>query len=465
MISSVAIIGRPNVGKSSLFNKLTKSRSAIVSNSPGVTKDRNIGYLTVDENRYLIIDTGGIGQRDDQLDNLVSEQAWVAAKESNLISFIVDGSEELTAQDHEILKQIRKLGSNFYTVINKADIKSQSYAKSDLLKSGISNLLNVSAEHSIGINDLKVIIQENIEPIDSEINNNEADIRVAIIGRPNSGKSTFINSVTGTNRLLVSDLPGTTIDSIEVPLKTNDHHLVMIDTAGIRRKNRQNRSTEYFSYVKTLDAIHKSNIALLFIDATLNLVDQDLRILNLAKLEGKPIVLVMNKMDKITKSLEQEIFSNQIFENPILQNTQVVKISALTDKKFTYLLNTIIATHDRSSQRFSTSKLNNLLTKAKSKPNIFSVSGKSIQIKYIHFGRNYPTTLILHSNHPSSKIPGNLKRYLRNFFYEHLDLKGVELSLIFKKATNPYKNKKNELNTRQLKKKKRLLKHRKTSKK
>ena len=143
MISSVAIIGRPNVGKSSLFNKLTKSRSAIVSNSPGVTKDRNIGYLTVDDNRYLIIDTGGIGQRDDQLDNLVSEQAWVAAKESNLILFIVDGSEELTAQDHEILKQIRKLDSNFYTVINKADIKSQSYAKSDLLKSGISNLLNV----------------------------------------------------------------------------------------------------------------------------------------------------------------------------------------------------------------------------------------------------------------------------------------------------------------------------------
>ncbi len=465
MVSSVAIIGKPNVGKSSIFNKLTSSRSAIVSDFSGVTKDRNIGYLrTAIEKRYLIIDTGGIGETQDDLQNSVSAQAWFAAEESDLVLFIIDGSIELSSEDLEILSKLRKGNIDFKVVINKVDIKKQSAAKNDLTKKGINEFIFVSAEHSIGIDELVKIIKSSLKPATDPLGEDDS-IQVAVIGRPNSGKSTFINSVTSDDRVIVSNRPGTTIDSINVPFKLDEQNFTLIDTAGIRKKNKKGSNIEFFSYVKTIEAISRSHIALVFIDANQNLVDQDFKILNLAKLEGKPIILVINKIDLISKSNEKKLFEDLNYKNPILKNIQIVKISALHSKGLHYLFRVVNETNIRAESSFTTSRLNKLLDEAISKINQPSKKGKSIKLRYINFGGKYPTTFIIHSNFSNSQIPNHLRRYLINFFYEKLDLKGIELSLLFKKGNNPFEGKKNKLTDRQIKKKKRLMKFAKKSKK
>ena len=465
MVSSVAIIGKPNVGKSSIFNKLTSSRSAIVSDFSGVTKDRNVGYLrTASEKRYLIIDTGGIGETHDDLQSSVSAQAWFAAKESDLVLFVIDGSKELSSEDLEILSKLRKGNIDFKVVINKVDIKKQSAAKNDLIKKGINEFIFVSAEHSIGIDELVKIIKSSLKPGTDSLGEDDS-IQVAVIGRPNSGKSTFINSVTSDDRIIVSNRPGTTIDSINVPFRLDEQNYTLIDTAGIRKKNKKGSNIEFFSYVKTIEAISRSHIALVFIDADQNLVDQDFKILNLAKLEGKPIILVINKIDLISKSNEKKLFENLNYQNPVLKNIQLVKISALHSKGLHYLFKVINETNIRAESSFTTSKLNKLLDEAISKINQPSKKGKSIKLRYINFGGKYPTTFIIHSNFSNSQIPNHLRRYLINFFYERLDLRGIELSLLFKKGNNPFEGKKNKLTDRQIKKKKRLIKFTKKSKK
>ena len=465
MISSVAIIGKPNVGKSSIFNKLTSSRSAIVSNFSGVTKDRNIGYLkTSTKKKYLIIDTGGIGETEDDLQNSISAQAWFAAEDSDLVLFVIDGSIELSSEDLEILSKLRKSNIDFRVVINKVDIKKQSAAKNDLTKKGIKEFIHISAEHSIGFNELINTIKSSIKPTIETLSESHS-IQVAVIGRPNSGKSTFINSVTKDNRVIVSNTPGTTIDSIDVPFKLDEQNFTLIDTAGIRKKNKKGSNIEFFSYVKTIEAISRSHIALVFIDADQNLVDQDFKILNLAKLEGKPIILVINKIDLISKSNEKKLFEDLNYKNPILKNIQIVKISALHSKGLHYLFKVVNETNIRAESSFTTSRLNKLLDEAISKINQPSKKGKSIKLRYINFGGKYPTTFIIHSNFSNSQIPNHLRRYLINFFYEKLDLKGIELSLLFKKGNNPFEGKKNKLTDRQIKKKKRLMKFTKKSKK
>ncbi len=465
MFSSVAIIGKPNVGKSSIFNKLTSSRSAIVSDFPGVTKDRNVGYLrTASEKRYLIIDTGGIGETQDDLQDSVSAQAWFAAEESDLVLFVIDGSIELSSEDLEILFKLRKSNIDFKVVINKVDIKKQSAAKNDLIKKGINEFIFVSAEHSIGIDELVKIIKSSLKPGTDSLGEDDS-IQVAVIGRPNSGKSTFINSVTSDDRIIVSNRPGTTIDSINVPFRLDEQNYTLIDTAGLRTQNTKGSYVDFFSYVKTIEAISRSHIALVFIDADQNLVDQDFKILNLAKLEGKPIILVINKIDLISKSNEKELFEDLNYQNPVLKNIQIVKISALHSKGLDYLFKVINETNKRAKSSFTTSKLNKLLEEAISKINRPSRRGKSIKLRYINFGGRYPTTFIIHSNFSNSQIPNHLRRYLISFFYKKLDLKGIELSLLFKKGKNPFDGKKNNLTNRQIKKKKRLIKFTKKSKK
>ena len=236
MISSVAIIGKPNVGKSSIFNKLTASRAAIVSNFSGVTKDRNIGYLKTSTKKNTSLSTPEeLAKRKMIFKNSISAQAWFAAEESDLVLFVIDGSIELSSEDLEILSKLRKSNIDFRVVINKVDIKKQSAAKNDLTKKGIKEFIHVSAEHSIGFNELINTIKSSIKPTIETLSESDS-IQVAVIGRPNSGKSTFINSVTKDNRVIVSNTPGTTIDSIDVPFKLDDQNFTLIDTAGIPKK-------------------------------------------------------------------------------------------------------------------------------------------------------------------------------------------------------------------------------------
>ena len=455
MLNSIAILGRPNVGKSSLFNKLTKSRNAIVSDFSGLTKDRNFGYSSFKGKQYLVVDTGGVGSELTDFSEAITEQALIAAEESNLIILLIDGSQELTSDDINLFEIVRKFNKNFIVVLNKIDIKQRSNAKEDLQERGAGEMLEISAEHSRGIKELQIYLADNLEETPAmEI----PGTKIAVIGRPNAGKSTFINQFTKQDRLIVSDIPGTTIDSIHVPFTFNDEEFVFIDTAGIRKRYRQSHAVEYFSYVRAMHAVAESEIVLMLIDANDGVVDQDLRILNLIREHGKPVVIAFNKVDELTPEDIENLLTSKKYHNSALGDLVITQISALQKRGFKKLFDTLADVHATATTKFSTGMLNKLLEKFALATNTPSVGGRPVKMRYIHFGGIYPTKLIIHSN-VSSKIPANYRRYLINSFREALNLKSVELNLIFKKGENPYEGKKNELTSRQIKKKKRLVKH------
>ena len=455
MLNTVAIIGRPNVGKSTLFNKLTKSRSAIVSNFSGLTKDRNYGLLSIGDSKTFLIDTGGIdSSKKESIENEISEQAWIAVDESSLVLFVIDGSEELTNLDSKILENLRKRNKKFIAILNKNDKKNVSNASFDLSQKGIKDSISISAEHSIGLDELKKYLKSNIAENISDTEEGNSP-KISIIGRPNAGKSTLINSLSLKDRVIVSPLAGTTIDAINVPIEFGERKYELFDTAGIRKGYKTKTNIEYFSYVRAMHAASESDITILLIDADSGLVDQDLKILSMIEKFGKPIILAINKIDLLSRKKMKEFFDNKKMEKRFFEDLKLVKISALKGKGFKKLFKEIDDTLQKSVTKFTTSKLNKILKRVIEERSPPSVSGKSLKFRYIHFAGINPTTLVIHSSQ-DKKLPANYKKYIYNSFKKYLDLKSIQLKIIFRKSDNPYKGK-NTLTERQIKKRKRLL--------
>ena len=455
MLNTVAIIGRPNVGKSTLFNKLTKSRSAIVSNFSGLTKDRNYGLLSIGDSKTFLIDTGGIdSSKKESIENEISEQAWIAVDESSLVLFVIDGSEELTNLDSKILENLRKRNKKFIAILNKNDKKNFSNASLDLSQKGIKDSISISAEHSIGLDALKKYLKSNIAENISETEEGNSP-KISIIGRPNAGKSTLINALSLKDRVIVSPLAGTTIDAINVPIEFGERKYELFDTAGIRKGYKTKTNIEYFSYVRAMHAASESDITILLIDADSGLVDQDLKILSMIEKFGKPIILAINKIDLLSRKEMKEFFDNKKMEKRFFEDLKLVKISALKGKGFKKLFKEIDDTLQKSVTKFTTSKLNRILKRVIEERSPPSVSGKSLKFRYIHFAGINPTTLVIHSSQ-DKKLPANYKKYIYNSFKKYLDLKSIQLKIIFRKSDNPYKGK-NTLTERQIKKRKRLL--------
>ena len=455
MLNTVAIIGRPNVGKSTLFNKLTKSRNAIVSNFSGLTKDRNYGLLSIGDSKTFLIDTGGIdSSKKESIENEISEQAWIAVDESSLVLFVIDGSEELTNLDSEILENLRKRNKKFIPILNKNDKKNLSNASFDLSQKGIKDSISISAEHSIGLDELKKYLESNIAENISDTEEGNSP-KISIIGRPNAGKSTLINSLSLKDRVIVSPLAGTTIDAINVPIEFGARKYELFDTAGIRKGYKTKTNIEYFSYVRAMHAASESDITILLIDADSGLVDQDLKILSMIEKFGKPIILAINKIDLLSRKKMKEFFDNKKMEKRFFEDLKLVKISALKGKGFKKLFKEIDDTLQKSVTKFTTSKLNRILKRVIEERSPPSVSGKSLKFRYIHFAGINPTTLVIHSSQ-DKKLPANYKKYIYNSFKKYLDLKSIQLKIIFRKSDNPYKGK-NTLTERQIKKRKRLL--------
>ena len=455
MLNTVAIIGRPNVGKSTLFNKLTKSRSAIVSNFSGLTKDRNYGLLSIGDSKTFLIDTGGIdSSKKESIENEISEQAWIAVDESSLVLFVIDGSEELTNLDSKILENLRKRNKKFIAILNKNDKKNVSNASFDLSQKGIKDSISISAEHSIGLDELKKYLKSNIAENISDTEEGNSP-KISIIGRPNAGKSTLINSLSLKDRVIVSPLAGTTIDAINVPIEFGERKYELFDTAGIRKGYKTKTNIEYFSYVRAMHAASESDITILLIDADSGLVDQDLKILSMIEKFGKPIILAINKIDLLSRNKMKEFFDNKKMEKRFFEDLKLIKISALKGKGFKKLFKEIDDTLQKSVTKFTTSKLNRILKRVIEERSPPSVSGKSLKFRYIHFAGINPTTLVIHSSQ-DKKLPANYKKYIYNSFKKYLDLKSIQLKIIFRKSDNPYKGK-NTLTERQIKKRKRLL--------
>jgi GTP-binding protein len=455
MFTSIAIIGRPNVGKSTLFNKLTKSRQAIVSDFSGLTKDRNYGYISFGEQKSLLIDTGGIAQDDTILKEDIAEQAWIAAEESSLIIFLLDGSQNLNKEDLDILSRLRKLNKTFITVLNKIDKKSDALIKEDLNKKGINNFFEISAEHSKNLIDLRSFIKKSLPNNQTEIAEGK---KIAILGRPNAGKSTFINKFIKEDRLIVSEIAGTTIDAISIPFSVNDDNFVFIDTAGIRKGYRNAHKIEYFSYVRAMHSVETSDVVIFMCDASEGLVDQDLKIINMVSEMGKPLVLAFNKMDLLTKRQKDDLYETKRVQSNFVDNFFKIEISGIKGRGFKKLFKVTNNVIENAQKKYTTSSLNKLLEKFISQSAPPSVNGRQLKLKHVHFGGINPTTLVIHSNQ-DKKIPQNYKKYLENSFRSSLKLQSIQLKLIFRKSENPFENKVNKLTERQIKKRQRMMKH------
>jgi len=455
MFTSIAIIGRPNVGKSTLFNKLTKSRQAIVSDFSGLTKDRNYGYISFGEQKSLLIDTGGIAQDDTILKEDIAEQAWIAAEESSLIIFLLDGSQNLNKEDLDILSRLRKLNKAFITVLNKIDKKSDALIKEDLNKKGINNFFEISAEHSKNLLDLRSFIKKSLPSNQTQVPEGK---KIAILGRPNAGKSTFINKFIKEDRLIVSEIAGTTIDAISIPFSVNDDDFVFIDTAGIRKGYRNAHKIEYFSYVRAMHSVETCDVVIFMCDASEGLVDQDLKIINMVSEMGKPLVLAFNKMDLLTQKQKDDLYETKRVQSNFVDNFFKIEISGIKGRGFKKLFKVTNNVIENAQKKYTTSSLNKLLEKFTTQSAPPSVNGRQLKLKHIHFGGINPTTLIIHSNQ-DKKIPQNYKKYLENSFRSSLKLQSIQLKLIFRKSDNPFENKVNKLTDRQIKKRQRMMKH------
>jgi GTP-binding protein len=455
MFTSIAIIGRPNVGKSTLFNKLTKSRQAIVSDFSGLTKDRNYGYISFGEQKSLLIDTGGIAQDDTILKEDIAEQAWIAAEESSLIIFLLDGSQNLNKEDLDILSRLRKLNKTFITVLNKIDKKSDALIKEDLNKKGINNFFEISAEHSRNLLDLRSFIKKSLPSNQTQVPEGK---KIAILGRPNAGKSTFINKFIKEDRLIVSEIAGTTIDAISIPFSVNDDDFVFIDTAGIRKGYRNAHKIEYFSYVRAMHSVETCDVVIFMCDANEGLVDQDLKIINMVSEMGKPLVLAFNKMDLLSKRQKDDLYETKRVQSNFVDNFFKIEISGIKGRGFKKLFKVTNNVIENAQKKYTTSSLNKLLEKFISQSAPPSVNGRQLKLKHVHFGGINPTTLVIHSNQ-DKKIPQNYKKYLENSFRSSLKLQSIQLKLIFRKSENPFENKVNKLTDRQIKKRQRMMKH------
>ena len=455
MFTSIAIIGRPNVGKSTLFNKLTKSRQAIVSDFSGLTKDRNYGYISFGEQKSLLIDTGGIAQDDTILKEDIAEQAWIAAEESSLIIFLLDGSQNLNKEDLDILSRLRKLNKTFITVLNKIDKKSDALIKEDLNKKGINNFFEISAEHSKNLLDLRSFIKKSLPSNKTQVPEGK---KIAILGRPNAGKSTFINKFIREDRLIVSEIAGTTIDAISIPFSVNDDDFIFIDTAGIRKGYRNAHKIEYFSYVRAMHSVETCDVVIFMCDASEGLVDQDLKIINMVSEMGKPLVLAFNKMDLLSKRQKDDLYETKRVQSNFIDNFFKIEISGIKGRGFKKLFKVTNNVIENAQKKYTTSSLNKLLEKFTTQSAPPSVNGRQLKLKHIHFGGINPTTLVIHSNQ-DKKIPQNYKKYLENSFRSSLKLQSIQLKLIFRKSDNPFENKVNKLTDRQIKKRQRMMRH------
>ena len=441
MFTSIAIIGRPNVGKSTLFNKLTKSRQAIVSDFSGLTKDRNYGYISFGEQKSLLIDTGGIAHDDTILKEDIAEQAWIAAEESSLIIFLLDGSQNLNKEDLDILSRLRKLNKTFITVLNKIDKKSDALIKEDLNKKGINNFFEISAEHSKNLLDLRSFIKKSLPNNQTQVPDGK---KIAILGRPNAGKSTFINKFIKEDRLIVSEIAGTTIDAISIPFSVNDVDFVFIDTAGIRKGYRNAHKIEYFSYVRAMHSVETCDVVIFMCDASEGLVDQDLKIINMVSEMGKPLVLAFNKMDLLSKRQKDDLYETKRVQSNFVDNFFKIEISGIKGRGFKKLFKVTNNVIENAQKKYTTSSLNKLLEKFTTQSAPPSVNGRQLKLKHVHFGGINPTTLVIHSNQ-DKKIPQNYKKYLENSFRSSLKMQSIQLKLIFRKSANPFENKVNKL--------------------
>ncbi len=455
MIPVIALVGRPNVGKSTLFNRLTKTQDALVADFPGLTRDRQYGQAQHNEKSYIVVDTGGIGVDDIAVDSLMSKQSTIALNEADIVLFLVDGRSGLTGIDEKIANNLRKLSKKVHLVVNKTEGLDDDVACADFQSLGIADIHSISSSHGSGIYSLLDAILAPFVSQSDEIAEDDA-IKIAFAGRPNVGKSTLINRILGEERVVVYDMPGTTRDSIAIPFVRDEQHYILIDTAGVRRKSRIDEKIEKFSVIKTLQAIKESNVCLQLLDANEGITDQDMNLLGFIIESGKALVIAVNKWDGLDEE-HKEMIKSELSRRLHFANFAKIRfISALHGSGVGTLFKDINEAYASAIQSFSTPRLTRLLQDISTKHTPPCVSGRRIKLRYAHLGGHNPPVIVIHGNQLAD-LPDSYKRYLNNEFTKHLELVGTPLKIEFKGGTNPFAEKKNKLSQRQVNKKRRLM--------
>ncbi|PKG83761.1 ribosome biogenesis GTPase Der [Colwellia sp. 75C3] len=472
MLPVVALVGRPNVGKSTLFNRLTRSRDALVADYPGLTRDRQYGQAEVEEHPFIVIDTGGINGDEKGIDVKMAEQSLMAIEEADAVLFLVDARDGLTAADHGIADHLRKQNKKIFVVANKIDGIHGDSAAAEFYSLGLGEHVHqIAAAHGRGVTQLLTIaltphIEELGKPKVGDADNDEFSedfevelteeelakklegepqendkIKLAIIGRPNVGKSTLTNRILGEERVVVFDMPGTTRDSVYIPMERNGREYTLIDTAGIRRRKNVTDVVEKYSVIKTLRAIEDSNVCLLIIDAQEGISDQDLSLLGFILEAGRSLVLAVNKWDGLEDHEKDRIRTELDRRLGFIGFARIHFISALHGTGVGHLFESVEEAFVSATKRISTAMVTKVLDMAIFDHQPPMHNGRRIKLKYAHAGGYNPPIIIIHGN-LAKKLPMSYKRYLMNYYRKSLKMMGTPIRIQFKDTLNPFAGKK-----------------------
>jgi GTP-binding protein len=457
----VAIVGRPNVGKSTLFNRLTHTRDALVAEEAGLTRDRKYANITLHDKPFRLIDTGGVTYDENVIDKGILSQVEFALKETDIIYFLVSSKDGLTHMDRKISEHLRKLEKTLLLVVNKSEgLKEQDGF--DFYELGIGEPILISAEHNQGLEDLA---QRSVDHWNDEHSQNDefeeieetVGIAVSVLGRPNVGKSTLINRILGEERLLASEIAGTTRDSIDIEFQREGEIYTFIDTAGVRRKRSVSEKIEKFSIIKAIEALDRANIVLLVLDAQEGVTEQDATLLGMIVDRKRSLLILVNKWDGLDTYQKEEVKRKLDIKLSFIRYASVHFISALHGSGVGKLFKHIDNAYYEAQQRFSTSKLNKLLEQTVKHHQPPLVRGRRIRLKYINQIDTSPPTFLIHGNQ-AADTPKGYQLYLSNTFRKELELISTPIKLEFKSNSNPFEDNKNTLNQRQINKKRRLMK-------
>ena len=435
MKNSIAIVGRTNVGKSLLFNKLTRARKSLVIDYHGVTRDINSGYLLLGNRSLYIEDTGGIPEKNDKFSSQILEKASQSITKARLILFVVSAADGLTLQDHEICKMLRKLDREIILLINKTDLSKKSQPVSDFYKLGIKDVLLISAKNNTGLSELKDKLSLTITG--EEIVEKDIFRRVSIIGKPNAGKSTLINTLLKEDRMIISSEAGTTLDAIEIPFMFKNNNFLLYDTAGITRKSKTISTVQKFSINSTLNTIKTTDICVFMIDADAGITKQDKTILNIIRKSNKAFILAINKIDKKSKEEILELKKDLKYFSNITDNAAIIMISAINKDNIKKLLYTLSNISYSIYKRYKSSQLTDILNEALVDHPPPMINNRRIKLKFAQQAKSDSLSIIIHGNQ-TDKLPSSYEKYLKNYFIDKLDLVGIPIKITLSTQKNPF---------------------------
>lgn len=486
MLPVVALVGRANVGKSTLFNRLTRTRDALVADFPGLTRDRKYGTVKYEGYEFIVVDTGGIDGNEQGIEVEMAEQSLKAIDEADVVLFMVDARAGNMVADEAIASHIRRINKKVFLVANKTDGLDADTAVADFYSLGLGEVYPIAAAHGRGVVSLlqtallpmlseqqqqriqAIELGEDPDALEESENFEDGEdskaakdqhIKLAIVGRPNVGKSTLTNRILGEERVVVYDMPGTTRDAIYIPMTRNEREYTLIDTAGVRRRGKIDDMVEKFSVIKTLQAIEDANVVILVLDARQGISDQDLSILGYVLNAGRSLVIAVNKWDGLNDDIKDEVKRELDRRLGFIDFARLHFISALHGSGVGNLFESVEEAFDSATRRVSTALLTRIMKMAQEDHQPPLVNGRRVKLKYAHAGGYNPPMIIIHGNQVQD-LPDSYKRYLMNYYRKSLQMMGTPVRVEFREGDNPFAERRENLTPNQRYKRDRLLKAR-----